>query len=163
MNLLSTADLCDENQDKNIQILSPKFKNFGGKKYFQGQVKTIQLDKSNWGLIELLKNETGKGKVLIVDAKQDYFGIIGDKLSLLAEKAGYEAIILNGYVRDTKEIKKFNLALYALGSCPKRCFEKSKSKTEVFLHFENVTFKSDDYVYGDEDGVIICSDEICAF
>lgn len=27
-----TADLCDENQDKKIQVLSHKFKNYGGKK-----------------------------------------------------------------------------------------------------------------------------------
>lgn len=34
---IQTADLCDDNRDKNIQVLSSKFKNYGGLKKFEGQ------------------------------------------------------------------------------------------------------------------------------
>ena len=40
---LKTADLCDENQDKNIQVLSSEFKAYGGLKGFFGQIITIKL------------------------------------------------------------------------------------------------------------------------
>ena len=41
---LKTADLCDENQDKNIQVLSSEFKAYGGLKGFFGQIITIKLN-----------------------------------------------------------------------------------------------------------------------
>ena len=57
---IHTADLCDENQDKKIQVLSPNFKNYGGLKRFYGQIETIKLDKSNWRLLEMLRDENGE-------------------------------------------------------------------------------------------------------
>ena len=61
-----TADLCDENQDKKLQILSPDFKNYGGLKKCYGQIVTVKLDKSNWRLLELLRDENGEGKIVVV-------------------------------------------------------------------------------------------------
>ncbi|RXJ78066.1 S-adenosylmethionine--2-demethylmenaquinone methyltransferase [Arcobacter sp. F155] len=155
MRKFKTADLCDENQDKNIQVLSSKFKNFGGKKIFQGEVKTVKLNKSNWSLIDILNKSDGLGKVLVVDVQGEYYAVVGDKLSFLAEKANYEAMIINGYVRDTMETKKFNIGLLALGTCPLRSFEKTNGKIGVNLTFENVSFKENNYIYCDEDGVIV--------
>ncbi|MCG3705174.1 hypothetical protein L5F43_01625 [Aliarcobacter butzleri] len=44
-----TADLCDNNREKKIEVLSTKFKNYyGGLKEFSGQIVTLKLDKSNW-------------------------------------------------------------------------------------------------------------------
>ena len=43
-----TADLCDENQNKKIQVLSPEFKNYGGLKGFYGQIITIKLNYSTF-------------------------------------------------------------------------------------------------------------------
>ena len=54
---IHTADLCDENQDKEIKVLPSKFKNYGGLKRFYGQIETIKLDKSNWRLLEMLRDE----------------------------------------------------------------------------------------------------------
>lgn len=160
MKRFSTADICDNNRDKKIQLLLPKFINYGGRRIFSGQAKTIKLNKSNWGLIKLLKESSGKGQVLIVDVNQSFYGIVGDKLSHLAEKAGYEAMIINGYVRDIHETKKFNLALYALGTCPQRCFDDSEYSIDIDLNFANVEFKSGDYIYADEDGIIVCDEEL---
>ena len=43
-----TADLCDENQNKKIQVLSPEFKNYGGLKGVYGQIITIKLNYSTF-------------------------------------------------------------------------------------------------------------------
>jgi len=152
------ADLCDDHKDKKIQVLSSKYKNYGGKKIFHGKVKTIKLEKSNWGLIDILKNESGENIVLVVNVNEDYFGVVGDKLSLLAEEKNYEAIIVNGYIRDSMETNKFDIGLYALGICPLRNFDKDNSQVGLDLSFGNVLFRENDYVYSDEDGVIICDE-----
>jgi regulator of ribonuclease activity A len=150
-----TADLCDDNRDKEIQVLSAKFKNYGGLKKFSGQIVTVKLDKSNWRLLEMLRDEDGEGKIVVVDNSQEFFGVVGDKLMAFAKKNNWKAIILNGYVRDTDETKNIEVGLYAIGTCPLRNFEITESARDVKLNFEGVTFNNGDYLYADNDGVII--------
>lgn len=156
----NTADLCDENQDKNIQVLSSEFKNFGGLEGFFGQIVTIKLDKSNWDLLSMLRDEDGNEKIVVVDVDREFYGVVGDKLSLFAEKNNYKAIIINGYVRDIEETKKFAIGLIALGTCPLRNFEKTRGERDIELKFGGVTFNSGDFLYADKDGIIICSEEL---
>ncbi len=155
-----TADLCDENKFNNIQVLSPEFKHFGGLIGFYGEIVTLKLTKSNWGLIDTLEKENGNGKILVIDANKEFYAIVGDKLSLLAEKNGYKAIIINGYIRDVTETKKFSIGLVALGTCPLRYFEKTEYEKDIELNFGGVKFKNGDYIYSDNDGIIISSNKL---
>lgn len=155
-----TADLCDENQDKKIQVLSSEFKNYGGLKGFYGQIITIKLNKSNWDLLSMLRDEKGQDKIVVVDVEKEFYGVVGDKLSLFAQNNNYKALIINGYVRDTEETKKFAIGLIALGTCPLRNFEKTNGERDIELKFGGVTFNNGDFLYADEDGVIVCSEEL---
>lgn len=157
---IHTADLCDDNKDKKIQVLSAKFKNYGGLKEFSGQIVTVKLDKSNWLLLEMLRDENGEGKIVVVDNSQEFFGVVGDKLMTFAKNNNWKAIILNGYVRDTNETKNIDVGLLAIGTCPLRNFEKTDSKRDIELNFEGVTFNSGDYIYADNDGVIITKNKL---
>lgn len=156
----STADLCDENQDKKIEVLSSEFKNYGGSEGFYGQITTIKLDKSNWDLLSMLRDEEGEDKIVVVDVDKEFYGVVGDKLSLFAKNNNYKAMIINGYVRDIKETKKFPIGLIALGTCPLRNFEKTTGERGIELKFGGVTFNDGDFVYADEDGIIFSSEEL---
>ena len=157
---IQIADLCDENRDKRIEVLSPKFKNYGGLKFFYGQIVTMKLDKSNWLLLETLRDEEGKGRILVVDNSEEFFGVVGDKLMTFAKKNNWKAIILNGYVRDTDTTKDINVGLLAIGTCPLRNFEITNSQRDIELNFAGVTFNTGDYIYADNDGVIISKDSL---
>ncbi|MGB5867740.1 MAG: ribonuclease E activity regulator RraA [Arcobacteraceae bacterium] len=155
-----TADLCDDNQEKNIQVLSPEFKNYGGKKRCYGEIVTIKLDKSNWRLLELLRDENGENKIVVVDNAQFFYGVVGDKLMAFAKKNNWAGIIINGYVRDVAYTKDIDVALYAIGTCPLRNFEKTNSSRGDQLSFGGVTFHNGDYIYLDEDGVIVSDQKL---
>lgn len=157
---IQTADLCDDNRDKEIQVLSAKFNNYGGLKKFSGQVVTVKLDKSNWLLLEMLRDEDGKGRIVVVDNSQEFFGVVGDKLMAFARNNNWKAIILNGYVRDIDETKNINVGLYAIGTCPLRNFEKTDSQRDCELNFEGVTFNTGDYIYADNDGIIVTKSKL---
>ena len=157
---IQTADLCDDNRDKNIQVLSAKFKNYGGLKQFGGEIVTVKLDKSNWRLLEMLRDESGEGKIVVVDNAQQFFGVVGDKLMTFAKNNNWKAIILNGYVRDIDETKNINVGLYAIGTCPLRNFEITNSQRGTELNFEGVTFNNGDYIYADNDGVIVTKSKL---
>jgi regulator of ribonuclease activity A len=157
---IQTADLCDDNRDKEIQVLSAKFNNYGGLKKFSGQIVTVKLDKSNWLLLEMLRDEDGKGRIIVVDNSQEFFGVVGDKLMAFARNNNWKAIILNGYVRDIDETKNINVGLYAIGTCPLRNFEKTDAQRDIELNFEGVTFNTGDYIYADNDGVIVTKSKL---
>ena len=157
---IHTADLCDENKDKKIAVLSAKFKNYGGLKEFSGEIVTVKLDKSNWRLLEMLRDEDGKGKIVVVDNAQQFYGVVGDKLMTFAKKNNWKAIILNGYVRDIDETKNIDVGLLAIGTCPLRNFEVTDSQRDIELNFEGVTFNNVDFVYADNDGVIITKNRL---
>ena len=157
---IHTADLCDENKEKKIQVLSAKFNNYGGLKEFSGQIVTVKLDKSNWRLLEMLRDEDGEGKIVVVDNSQEFYGVVGDKLMTFAKNNNWKAIILNGYVRDTDETKNIDVGLFAIGTCPLRNFEITESQRDIELNFEGVTFNNGDYIYADNDGVIITKSEL---
>jgi len=150
-----TADLCDDNQDKKIQVLAPHFKNYGGKLKVQGKITTLKIDKSNWSLLEMLRDEDGAGKIIVIDNDESFFGVVGDKLMEFAKNNNWAGMIINGYVRDVAYTKDIDVTLYAIGTCPLRNFEKTNSEKGITLNFGGVTFKDGDYVYIDHDGIIV--------
>lgn len=155
-----TADLCDDNQNKKLQVLPAKFKNYGGLKKFQGQVVTVKLNKSNFTLLEMLRDEQGDGKIVVVDNGEQFWGVVGDRLLGYAKKNNWTAIILNGYVRDTDETCKIDVGLYAVGTCPLRNFEETEAKRDIILDFDGIIIRPGDYVYADNDGIIISKEKL---
>jgi len=151
-----TADFCDTYPDK-VSLLGPGYSSYGGADRCQGTVVTIQLNLNNSDLITLLRDEDGQGKVVVVDADQAYYAIVGEKLMQFAEKNGFAGIIVNGYIRDTVQISDIPVALYALGTCSRKSIPVSQGTRDIPLSFGGVTFHPGDYVYADTDGIIVAA------
>ncbi len=154
-----TADFCDAHPDK-VSVLGPGYANYGGATMAQGEVVTIRLDRNNSDLITLLRDEDGQGKVVVVDADQAYYAIVGENLMKFAQASGYTGIIVNGYVRDTFQIKDIPVALYALGTCSRKYIPVTQGERDVSLSFGGINFKPGDYVYTDTDGVIVTAEPL---
>lgn len=155
----STADLCDEFFEK-VRVLNPEFKSYGGKKKVEGSIVTMRLDKNNYDLAQMLKNELGENRIAVVDVAQEYYAVVGDNLMKFAQDSNWQAIIVNGYVRDTDETKKFDVGLFAIGTCPRKYIPQTSGERGVELSFEGVKFKDGDYLYADNDGIIITTEKL---
>ena len=154
-----TADLCDEHSDK-VNVLGPGYNNYGGADRCEGEVVTIKLNKNNADLVALLRDEDGSGKVVVVDVDQAYYAVVGENLMKFAQQNNYSGIVVNGYIRDTFQIKDIPVALYALGTCSRKSIPVTQGERDIPLSFSGVEFKPGDYVYGDMDGVIVCAEKI---
>lgn len=154
-----TADICDE-YPQLAHVLDNDFINYGAKEKFCSQVITIKLDKNNSDLVKLLRDENGKGKVVVVDVDKEYFAVVGENLMKFALANSYDAIIINGYVRDTLQIKDIDVALFALGTCPRKYIPITKSQQNLELSFCGVQFNDGDYIYADRDGIILTKEKI---
>jgi len=154
-----TADICDEYSDR-VFVLGAGYRNYGGADKCQGEVVTIKLDKNNSDLIKLLRDEDGTGKVVVVDVEKAYFAVVGENLMKFAQQNNYAGIIVNGYIRDTFQIKDIPVALYALGTCPRKYIPVTQGETNASVSFGDVDFSSGDYLYADTDGVIVTGQKI---
>ncbi len=149
-----TADICDEHPDR-VSVLGYGYRNYGGADKCQGEVVTLKLDRNNSDLITLLRDVDGAGKVVVVDVEQAYFAVVGENLMKFAHQNNYAGIIVNGYIRDTAQIKDIPVALYALGACPRKYIPVTSGEQDVRLSFGGIEFNSGDYLYADTDGVIV--------
>jgi len=147
-----TADLCDEHKD-NVQVLAPSFKSYGKAINFSGQIVTLKLDEQNSGLITLLKSP-GKGRIAVVDVDAKYYAVVGENLMKFAKDNDWAGIVINGYVRDIEMTSQIDVALLALGTCPRKSFKESAYQENLELNFADVTFVPGDYLYADVDGII---------
>lgn len=154
-----TADICDEHPDK-VYVLDGAFKNYGAKEKICGTVITVKLDKNNIELIEILRDEDGTGKIVVVDVEDEYFAVVGENLMKFALKNNYEGIIINGYVRDTAQIKDIPVALFARGTCPRKYIPITQGERGIELSFGGVKFCEGDYIYADCDGIILSKEKI---
>ena len=154
-----TADICDEYSDK-AAVLGPDYRNYGGASKCQGEIITIKLDRNNSDLISLLRDEDGTGKVVMVDVDSAYYAVVGENLMKFAHQNHYSGIIVNGYIRDTAQITEIPVALYALGTCPRKYIPVTTGERDIALSFGDVTVSNGDYLYADTDGVIVCPQRI---
>jgi regulator of ribonuclease activity A len=148
-----TADLCDK-YPENVQVLDPILKSYGGSKRVMGKIVTVKLSGHNKTLVELLKSG-GNGQIAVVDVDAKYTAVVGDNLMKFAHENNWAGIIINGYVRDTKNTKEIDVGLFALGTCPKKTMEACEGSLHVKVSFGGVSFNEGDYLYADRDGIIV--------
>lgn len=154
-----TADICDAHSDK-VSVLGPGYYNYGGAEKCQGEIVTQKLDKNNRDLICLLRDEEGTGKVVVVDVEREYYAVVGENLMQFAHRNHYAGIIVNGYIRDTTQIRNIPVALYALGTCSRKSISPTSGARNIPVSFGGIRFRPGDYLYADTDGVIVTAGKI---
>jgi len=154
-----TADICDNNIEE-VQVLEPILNSFGGVSMCHGQIVTIKLFEDNKDLVELLRDTNGKGKVCVVDVVGDFCAVVGETLMGYAYHNEWEGIIINGYVRDTHQTKEIPVGLWAKGTYPYKSQQKKSAILNKKLKFGNVKFKVGNYIYADQDGIVVTKKNI---
>ncbi len=149
-----TADLCDK-YPNDVRVLEPLFKSYGGAKKMMGQIVTLKLPGNNKSLAELLKTTNGEGKIVVIDVGAQYTAVVGDNMMKFALENNWAGMVVNGYVRDTKNTKEIGVGLFALGTCPCKTIEPDEGELHVSLSFAGITCKEGDYLYADRDGIIL--------
>lgn len=148
-----TTDLSDAHDG--LRYLAPGYQDFGGKKRFHGQAKTLVTFEDNTK-IRAAVEQAGEGRVLVVDGGGSMnCALFGGNLAKLAADNGWAGIIIHGCVRDRAELAAEAVGIKALASHPKKSQKRDLGSYDVSLHFSGVTIHPDDWIYADEDGVLI--------
>lgn len=155
----ATADLYDEHEE-NVQVATPMFNDYGGKKKFSGPASTVKVFEDN-SLVRATLEEPGEGRVLVVDGEGSLrCALVGDMLAILAKDNGWQGIVVFGCIRDSSVIADIDIGVKALNTNPRKSVKKGVGERDVRLVFADVTINPGDYIYADEDGVVISNSKL---
>ena len=157
-----TTDLSDafDGKVERLRHLAPDYQDFGGKVRFHGPVKTLVTFEDNTKLRAAVEQK-GEGRVLVVDGGGSMnCALFGGNLAKLAAKNGWAGIVIHGCVRDRAELKAEPVGIKALASHPKKSVKRDLGSFDVPLKFSGVTINPGDWIYADEDGMLVADREL---
>jgi regulator of ribonuclease activity A len=153
MRAFSTPDLSDDHDES--QAIELQFRNFGRRDKFYGQVVTIKCHEDN-SLVKACVGEAGLGRVIVVDGGGSLRrALLGDMLAEKAAQNGWAGLVINGVVRDVDEIAEIDLGVKALGCCPIKTEKLGVGQRDIPLHIGGVEISPGQYIYADNNGVLI--------
>lgn len=151
-----TCDLCDDHPEL-VRVCEPMFVNFGGVSTFGGVIVTVKCFEDNSRVKELLSTP-GEGRVLVVDGGGSLrCALLGDLIAASAVKQGWAGVLVYGCVRDVDALAELELGVQALASIPLKSVRKGIGEVEIPVTFGGITFVPGEYVYADNNGVIVSS------
>jgi regulator of ribonuclease activity A len=151
---LPTADLCDANEDK-VRVVEPMFSSFGGRSAFSGRIATLKLFEDN-SLVRKALESSGEGRVLVIDGGGSLRrALVGDQLAAIAVKNGWSGIVVYGCIRDSRAIGEMDIGMFAIDTHPMKTVKKNVGEADLPVTFGGVTFTPGEWLYADEDGVIV--------
>ncbi len=152
----ATADISDDLGDA-ARIAAPGFSDYGARTRFSGPVTTVKCFEDN-SLVREALQERGQGRVLVVDGGGSMrCALLGDMLATMAADNGWAGIIVNGCIRDSAEIKTIAVGVKALATHPRKSHKYGEGRRDVAVQFAGIDIAPGEYLYADEDGIIVCT------
>ena len=159
-----TPDLCDAFESelgKTVRVVAPMFLRYGGRTAFRGEIVTLKIFEDNT-LVREIFNENGTGKVLVIDGGGSLrCALVGDQLAILANRNGWEGVVVYGCIRDSGDINGIDIGVRALNTHPQKTIKKGVGDRNLAVTFGGVTFHPGEHLYADEDGILVSAKPLC--
>ena len=103
----------------------------------------------------------GKGKVMVVDGGGSLRrALLGDMLAAKAAENEWEGIVVYGCIRDVDIVFQTDLGVMALATHPMKTEKRGIGDLNVPVTFGGITFQPGQYVYADNNGVIVSNKKL---
>ena len=158
MSDFSTPDLSDAAPA--ARALPLPWRNYGQVSVFSGRAVTIRCHEDN-SLVKACVGEAGEGRVIVVDGGgSPRRALLGDMLAESAAANGWAGLVINGVVRDVDEIGHTAIGVQALGSVPLKTDKLGFGERDVPIEIAGVRILPGDYIYADNNGVLVSSEAL---
>ena len=155
----TTCDISDK-LHPDVQYLEPVYKIYGAKTSFSGHIVTVKCYEDN-SLVEEALKSNGKESVLVIDAGGSMnCAMLGDQRAADAINNEWEGILVHGLIRDSVAINGMEIGIRALGVYPLKSIKNGVGDNNLIVNFSGVTFTPGEYLYADEDGVIVVKEKL---
>jgi regulator of ribonuclease activity A len=154
MSGMATADLYDAHGEA-LRVAAPIFRDFGRVRCFEGTISTVKVFEDN-SLVRGALEEPGEGRVLVVDGGgSQRCALVGDMLAAIGQDNAWAGIVIYGCIRDAAPIAQMDIGIKALGTIPRKSIKKGEGERDVVVRFAEIVIRPGDYLYADEDGILV--------
>jgi len=153
---IQLSSLCDA--DKSLEPLPPTLLPMVDAKVMVGPAFCITVDDDHLATYQAVVLAP-PGSVIVIATKGGQKAIVGGLFSNEARRRGLRGFVVDGYMRDIRDITKVGLPIWARGAHPAAGGMKVPydGKEECVVFGQKV--RNGDIVVADEDGVLIASRE----
>jgi 4-hydroxy-4-methyl-2-oxoglutarate aldolase len=102
--------------------------------------------------------ESGPGDVLVIAGHPDH-AVAGELFATEALRRGVAGLVIDGRCRDSRILAGLDLPVFARGVAPSACPALALPVTQVPIVIGDVTVRPGDVVLGDDDGIVVGSDD----
>ena len=155
----STCDFCDEHKDDAsglLRVLPPIFHSYGAVESFAGPVVTVRCHEDNTMVKQVLEQEAGQGRVLVVDgAGALQRALVGGKIAAAAARNGWAGLVVHGAVRDKHELAATATGIRALALVPMPTARAGQGQRDVPVQVQGLWVRPGEWLYADADGIVV--------
>ncbi|RAV34370.1 regulator of ribonuclease activity [Corynebacterium heidelbergense] len=156
---IPTADLVDI-IGEDVRSCDTQFRNLGGKIEFCGPITTVKCFQDN-ALLKSVLGENNPGGVLVIDGEASvHTALVGDIIAGLGRDHGWAGVIVNGAIRDAKEIGTMAFGCKALGTNPRKSGKTGSGERDITVSFGGVDFIPRHIAYCDSDGIVVTEEPV---
>lgn len=121
-----------------------------------GAAFTVKTRPGDNLLVHKAIDMAGPNDVIVVDAGGEVTNaIMGEIMARIAKKRGIEGFVINGAIRDSKEINEMNYPIYAKGIIHRGPYKDGPGEINVPIQLGGVVVNPGDIILGDMDGIVV--------
>jgi 4-hydroxy-4-methyl-2-oxoglutarate aldolase len=116
---------------------------------------------ANGGLLPVLDGleRAGEADVLVVDGGGSPPALAGELFASEAHRRGLAGIVIDGFCRDTAELRRIDLPFYARGCVPNAFGPGAEPGEPTLVRCGGVDVAPGDLLVGDDDGIVVGTEE----
>lgn len=153
---VQVSSLCDA--DKGLAVVDPAIRAMVPDVSFAGPAFTLLAYDDHLPVLVALR-EAEPGSVLVVATNTLRKAVSGELFATEARRRGIAAIVIDGYCRDLRGLRRIGLPVHARGTTPMSGTTRDPGTVGREVLIGRVRVAPGDLVVGDDDGVVVGSRE----
>ena len=125
-----------------------------------GIALTVRTYPGDWAKPVEALDIASENHVIVIDAGGEEIAVWGELATWSAKNKKVAGVIINGGVRDIKDIREIGLPVFAKHFCARAGEPKGFGEINVPIEIDGVKIKPGDYIVAEEEGIIVIPKEI---
>ena len=152
LEMLDCASICDASPL--VRAFSPGLIPLHPQLRMAGRARTIGCSNDYLAVVKAL-SEAKAGEVLVIDGRGQGYALFGELLAAEAHRRGVRGAIVDGAVRDLHGMRQLEFAVYYRSINPRAGRAETIEPHTGMLSICGVVIMEGDYLFGDEDGIVV--------